>query len=214
MLETNKTYSWEEFWQYCKIGETYNITLTEDLDERMPILDPNETYFLCLIGHLDEPRMFKATDFISAFKRFANEDIFKQIFVKLGWYRISDFYKIGEIHCDGEYTLSLYENIIYELMNLYGVEDRDTFEEEYLSKLPNVASIKREYGDTHLSLDLEECDYFQDAKDYTITIKEKKDYCKFEVNGKGIEGNGIVGGIDPHFEGIMDGVEVKLNDIR
>ena len=211
MLEENKTYSWADFWKYCKIGETYKITITEDIssDEAIPILNEKETYFYYPSGHFFEiPRFYAATEFITAFKRLLGKHTKEVIGSDWYWYDSASYYECGK-H-DDHYQITIYTDTIHQLMQMYGVEeeDREVFEQEYLAKLPNIKEIYSEDRVTILDVDLEECDYFGYCGDYTITVKAKGDDWKFEV-----EGSGYASGDDADFWGLMDHVEVVVNRI-
>lgn len=208
MLEKGKTYSWEEFWKYCKIGETYKINLVNGTSEEMPILNPNEKYLYVAGGHNFEiPYFFKATEFLATFLRFLGDKAKDVVGKEWKWYGIAPYYECG--NRDGSnFEITINRNTINELMEQYGVEDREIFENEYLNKLPNVTYIGISYDDALLEMELEECDYFGSDGEYTLKIKEKKDNWKIEVDGKG-----LMGGDMENFWGLLDEAQVTLIDI-
>lgn len=208
MLEQGKTYSWKEFWNDCKVGETYKISLTDGPSETMPILNPNEKYLYVAGGHnLELPYFFKATEFLTAFLRFLGDKAKNVVGKECEWYEIAPYYdcstRAGNFIDSIE--INIYEHYLYELMEQKGVKDREVFENDYLNKLPNVAYVDNLFGDAQLELELEECDYFGSDGEYTLKIEEKICNWKIEVNGKG-----LIGGDTNDFWGLLDKTKVTI----
>ena len=204
MLEVGKTYSWADFWKYCKIGETYKITILKEASDFLPILDPNEQYLYYDGGHSGY-YLLKATEFISAFNRLFGDKAKEIIEVDCSWYGVADYAELSDRD-----RIEIPEDIVYETMEAYGVERKETFENDFLRKLPGVECVTDYYGDSCIELDLESCAYFGNVGDYTIKIKSKKGDWEIESID---ERKGIIGGNDQNFWGLFNDVQVTVNDI-
>ena len=212
MLEVGKTYSWIDFWENCEVGKTYKISLYNDdsLPKTTPILNPDEKY-LC-----DEElgTFFKATEFLSAFWRVLDSANTYVLGTEHRIMLVSDmakFYECGTSEYRN-YRITLDDYIVRVLLKLYGVENRETFINEYLTTLPNVVKVYEQDDDIILEIDLEECECFGISGDYTLTIKMKSgNECLMESDG----GNkkGIIHCDAQDFYDFFEKAQVEVNVI-
>lgn len=219
MLEPNKTYLWKDFWKYCQIGKSYKVEI-EGATNEIPIVNPNEIYFLVLGGsYFDEARLYKATDFIPIFTRFLGTTA--EEFLNLShnknnkWYDIAPIFEdVIEEEGDTE-QITITPNTLKELMCIYGLDsseenDINIFITDYLKKLPHITNIDTDYcrGDyLYLEFDFEECKCLCDGQ-HLLTIKSKKDIWKIDVDSVG-----TIGGDDQNFWELMDDVKVTVLEI-